>query len=81
MRIPNSRRTSVKRPPPAATAALSAPDGAQATTPPPLRMRVRLSRTFQSLRGLHLVDLAGSLAGDTGAKGPAGSVVTETHTP
>lgn len=80
MRIPNSRRTSVKRPPPAATAALSAPDGAQATTPP-LRMRVRLSRTFQSLRGLHLVDLAGSLAGDTGAKGPAGSVVTETHTP
>ena len=34
MRIPNSRRTSVKRPPPAATAALSAPDGAQATTPP-----------------------------------------------
>ena len=25
--------------------------------------------------------IAGSLAGDTGAKGPAGSVVTETHTP
>lgn len=32
MRLPNSRRMSVKRPPPAATPALSAPDGLKATT-------------------------------------------------